>query len=267
MDADDLLLDLTDRRIRGRWIARAGRDDGYARPTLVFLHEGLGCVEMWRDFPAALCAATGFAGFAYDRTGYGRSSPWPKPPGTAYMHVEAEEVLPRVLEAAGIGEHILIGHSDGGSVALISAGHDPETLQAVVTLAAHVVCEADGVASIRRARVAFDGGELRARLAKYHRDVDGAFNLWADAWLDPAFMDWSIEDRLPGVQVPVQAIQGEDDEYGSELQLGLIAGKVAGYSETRLIPACGHSPHLQQPQRTLAEIARFIGPFATLGDE
>jgi len=267
MDADDILLDLPDRRLRGRWIARTARDDGYARPTLVFLHEGLGCIEMWRDFPLRLCAATGFAGFAYDRTGYGQSSPWPRPPGVDYMHIEAEVVLPRVLEAAGIGQHILVGHSDGGSIALISAGHDPETLQAVVTLAAHVICEEEGVASIRKARAAYDGGDLRARLAKYHRDVDGAFNLWADAWLDPAFMGWSIEDRLPGVQVPVQAIQGEDDEYGSELQLGLIAGKVAGYSETRLIPDCGHSPHLQQPQRTLAEIARFIGPFATLDNE
>jgi pimeloyl-ACP methyl ester carboxylesterase len=266
MESDDLFLDLPDRRIRGRWVARRGRDDGYTRPALVFLHEGLGCIEMWRDFPARLCAATGFAGFAYDRTGYGQSSPWPTPPGTAYMHSEAEEVLPRVLEAAGIGEHILIGHSDGGSIALISAGHDPETLQAVVTLAAHVIAEDEGIASIRKARVAYDSGELRARLAKYHRDVDGAFDLWADAWLDPAFTGWSIEDRLPGVQVPVQAIQGEDDEYGSELQLGLIAGKVSGYCETRLIPGCGHSPHLQAPERTLAEIARFIGPFAILAE-
>ena len=260
--SDDVFLDLPDRRIRGRWIARAGRDDGMIRPTLVFLHEGLGCIETWRDFPATLCALTGCAGFAYDRTGYGRSSRWPADPGIRYMHVEAEDVLPRVLAAAGIGEHVLVGHSDGGTIALIAAGHDADDLRAVVTLAAHATCEPVGVASIRQARLAFDGGALRQRLAKYHDDVDATFDLWANAWLSPEFARYSIEDRLPGVEVPVQAIQGEDDEYGTELQLGLIAGKVSGYCETRLIPDCGHAPHLQQPQRTLAEIARFVGPLA-----
>ncbi|QQS10619.1 MAG: alpha/beta hydrolase [Rhodospirillales bacterium] len=259
---DDVTLDLGDRRLRGRWLARAGRDDGLTRPTLVFLHEGLGCVEMWRDFPARLCARAGFPGFVYDRTGYGRSSAWPSPPGLRYMHIEAEDVLPRALAAAGIDDYVLVGHSDGGTIALIHGGADPAGLRGIVTLAAHVVCEPVSVAAIRAARAAFDAGDLRARLAKYHDDVGATFGLWADAWLDPAFADYSVEDRLPGIEVPVQAIQGEDDEYGSELQLGLIAGKVSGYCETRLLPDCGHSPHLQQPERTLAEIARFIAPLA-----
>jgi pimeloyl-ACP methyl ester carboxylesterase len=259
----DLLVDLPDRRLRARWVGRGGRVSG---PVLVFLHEGLGCIEMWRDFPARLCTHTGFPGFVYDRTGYGRSSPWPADPGVRYMEIEADEVLPRLLAAAGIGHCILVGHSDGGTIALNYAATAPAPLHAVVTMAAHAVNEPVCVESIRKARAAYAAGDLRQRLARYHGDnVDGAFRLWNDAWLAPGFQPMDADARLPRIDVPVQAIQGEDDEYGSELQLGVIAGKVSGYCETRLIPDCGHSPHLQQPDRVIAEISRFIAPLA-IGD-
>ncbi|HEX2890043.1 alpha/beta hydrolase [Vineibacter terrae] len=259
----DFHVDLPDRRIRARWISRDGSS---SRPTLVFLHEGLGCVEMWRDFPARLCTHTGSRGLVYDRTGYGQSSPWPAAPGLRYMEIEADDVLPRLLAAVGITDCILVGHSDGGTIALNYAATGPAPLHGVVTLAAHAINEPVCVASIVKAKAAFETGDLRARLARYHgSNVDGAFRLWSDAWLAPGFEPMDAAGRLPGIEIPVQAIQGEDDEYGSELQLGIIAGKVAGYCETRLIPDCGHSPHLQQPERVITEIARFIGPLGSEG--
>jgi pimeloyl-ACP methyl ester carboxylesterase len=258
----DLFIDLGDRSLRVREIAPA-RTDGLERTTLVFLHEGLGCIEMWRDFPQKLCDATQCPGLVYDRTGYGRSSPWPSDPGVRYMEIEADEVLPRLLAACGIDDCVAVGHSDGGTIALNFAAGDPPALRAVVTLAAHAVNEPVCVESIARAQQTFAAGELRQRLVKYHGDnVDGCFRLWSKAWLAPGFQPMDADGRLPGVQVPVQAVQGEDDEYGSELQLGVIAGKVGGYCETRLVPDCGHSPHLQQPAYVLSEIARFIAPLA-----
>jgi pimeloyl-ACP methyl ester carboxylesterase len=260
----DSFIDLGDRRLRVRAIAPA-RPDGLERTTLVFLHEGLGCIEMWRDFPQKLCDATRCPGLVYDRTGYGRSSRWPGDPGVRYMEIEADEVLPRLLAACGIEDCVAIGHSDGGTIALNFAAADPPSLRAVVTLAAHAVNEPVCVESIARAREAFVSGELRQRLLKYHGDnVDGCFRLWSEAWLAPGFQPMDADGRLPGVQVPVQAVQGENDEYGSELQLGVIAGKVGGYCETRLVPDCGHSPHLQQPAYVLSEIARFIAPLALI---
>ena len=260
------MIDLPDRRLRAAWVNRApeggaGRD-GFLRPTLVFLHEGLGCIEMWRDFPLTLCKATGFQGLVYDRTGYGGSSAWPDDPGIDYMHIEAQRVLPQVLAAAGIEDCILIGHSDGGSIALIYAGADPEPLHAVVTLAAHVYAEPVSIESIARARTAFEQGDLAQRLRRYHgANTERAFRLWNDAWLAPGFAHWNIEAFLPGIAVPLLAIQGEDDEYGTEAQLGTIAGKAGGYAETRLLPDCGHAPHLQAPDEPRIAIARFIAPF------
>lgn len=264
MPSADEFIDLGDRRLRVRRLTPA-HDDGLDRTVLVFLHEGLGCIEMWRDFPQRLCDATRCSGIVYDRTGYGRSSAWPTDPGGRYMEIEADLVLPRLLAALGVEDCVLVGHSDGGTIALNYAASDPEPLRAVVTLAAHAINEPVSVAAIEGARKAFAAGDLRQRLAKYHDDVDGAFHLWADAWVAPGFEPMDANRRLPGVVVPVQAIQGEDDEYGSELQLGIIAGKVEGYCETRLVPDCGHSPHLQQPAPVLAEIARFVSPLALLG--
>ena len=182
------------------------------------------------------------------------------------MEIEADVVLPRLLAALAIEDCVLVGHSDGGTIALNYAATDPEPLRAVVTLAAHAINEPVCVAAIHRAREAYATGDLRQRLAKYHGDnVDRAFHLWSDAWVAPGFEPMDANGRLPGVEVPVQAIQGEDDDYGSELQLGIIAGKVGGYCETRLVPDCGHSPHLQQPAYVLAEIARFVAPLALVG--
>jgi pimeloyl-ACP methyl ester carboxylesterase len=261
----DPSIDLGDRQLRVRRLAPR-QDDGLERTTLVFLHEGLGCIEMWRDFPQRLCDATRCHGVVYDRTGYGRSSPWPSDPGVRYMEIEADQVLPRLLSGLGIEDCLLVGHSDGGTIALNYAARDPEPLRAVVTLAAHAINEPVCVASIEAARKAFASGDLRGRLMKYHGDnTDRAFHLWSDAWVAPGFEPMDADGRLPGVVVPVQAIQGEDDEYGSELQLGIIAGKVGGYCETRLVPDCGHSPHLQQPAYVLSEIARFIAPLALAG--
>jgi len=262
---DDQLIDLGDRRLRVRRLTPA-QDDGLERTILVFLHEGLGCIEMWRDFPQKLCDATRCRGIVYDRTSYGRSSPWPSDPGVRYMEIEADDILPRLLAALAIDDCVLVGHSDGGTIALNYAARDPEPLRAVVTLAAHAINEPVCVAAIQKAREAFSAGDLRQRLSRYHGDnVDRAFHLWADAWVAPGFEPMDADGRLPGVLVPLQAIQGEDDEYGSELQLGIIAGKVGGYCETRLIADCGHSPHLQQPAYVLSEIARFIAPLALAG--
>jgi pimeloyl-ACP methyl ester carboxylesterase len=264
---ESFMLDLPDRRLRAAWVNRDGaqaasQQDGFQRPTLVFLHEGLGCIEMWRDFPLSLCRSTGFQGLVYDRTAYGGSSPWPSEPGIQYMHIEAQQVLPQVLEAAGIEDCILIGHSDGGSIALIYAGGAPEPLHAVVTMAAHVYAEPVSIESIAKAKEAFDRGDLANRLHKYHGDnTERAFRLWSEGWLAADFAAWNIEEFLPGISVPLLAIQGEDDEYGTEAQLGTIAGKAGGYAETRLLPDCGHSPHLQAPAETRAAIARFIAPF------
>jgi pimeloyl-ACP methyl ester carboxylesterase len=259
---DDSLIDLGDRRLRARRLEPA-RSDGLDRTTLVFLHEGLGCVEMWRDFPQKLCDATMCPGIVYDRTSYGRSSPWPSDPGQRYMEIEADTVLPGLLAALSVEDCVLVGHSDGGTIALNYAARDPAPLRAVVTLAAHAINEPICIAAIHRARAQFATGDLRERLKKYHGDnVDRAFRLWSDAWVAPGFQPMDADGRLPGVQVPVQAVQGEDDDYGSELQLGIIAGKVAGYCETRLVPDCGHAPHLQQPAYVLAETARFISPLA-----
>jgi pimeloyl-ACP methyl ester carboxylesterase len=182
------------------------------------------------------------------------------------MEIEADAVLPRLLAALAIDDCVLVGHSDGGTIALNCAANDPAPLRAVVTLAAHAINEPVCIAAIHRAREAYANGDLRQRLAKYHGDnVDRAFRLWSDAWVAQGFEPMDANGRLPRIEVPVQAIQGEDDDYGSELQLGIIAGKVGGYCETRLIPDCGHSPHLQQPAWVLGEIARFVAPLALAG--
>lgn len=233
-------------------------------PTLVFLHEGLGCVSLWRDFPQRLCAATGCGGLLYSRRGYGGSDPCDLPRPLDYMACEAIEVLPRVLDEAGVGPHLLIGHSDGGSIALIYAGSEYRgDLRALVTLAPHVICEQLSVDSIARAQEAFEEGELRARLQKYHGDnVDCAFRGWNRAWLDPAFRDWDITSYLPGISVPQLVIQGLDDEYGSIMQPGLIKKHSSGPVELQLLPQCGHSPCRDQPEQSLALMAGFIDSHA-----
>jgi pimeloyl-ACP methyl ester carboxylesterase len=227
---------------------------------LVFLHEGLGSVSMWRDFPERLCEATGRRGLVYSRPGYGRSTPRPHGErwGVDFMHEQALDVLPALLEALGVDiPIILFGHSDGGSIALIHAARRPERVVAVIALAPHIMVEGVSVRSIRETREAYIAGGLRPRLARHHADADSAFWGWNDIWLDPAFRDWSIEALLPAIRCPVLAIQGVDDPYGTLAQVRGIAARVPGTTLVEL-PACGHSPHRDQPRRVIEAVQAFI---------
>lgn len=231
------------------------------RPTLVFLHEGLGCLDMWRDFPARLSQLTGCPALVYSRCGYGRSDTCELPRPLTYMHHEGLEVLPTLLDIEAIGDHILIGHSDGGSIALINAGGAPAPgLQAVITMAAHVFCETLSVSSIVEATKFYLEANLRAGLAKYHGDnVDSTFWGWSDAWLHPDFMQWNIEEYLPHIALPQLVIQGKDDQYGTVAQVEAIAQQSAGSVRVCLMENCGHSPYKEQAQKSLQEMADFIG--------
>lgn len=232
------------------------------RPTLVFLHEGLGSISLWRDFPAAVGRATGCGVLVYSRYGYGNSGPCPLPRPLDYMHAEALDVLPAVLAHLEVGAHILVGHSDGASIALIHAGTGPRPgLLGIAVMAPHVFVEAISVAAIAEARDAWDSGALRERLARHHgANVDIAFRGWNDAWLDPKFLDWNIENVLPGIAVPVLALQGEGDEYGTAAQVETVARVTSG--QLVLLPDCGHSPHRDQPQATLTALSSFINQLA-----
>lgn len=227
---------------------------------LVLLHEGLGCIEMWRDVPQALAERTGRRVFVYSRQGYGASDPCPLPRPVDFMHTEALTMLPKLLDAQGIRRCVLVGHSDGGSIALIHAGGDEEARVAgVVTLAAHVFNEDVCVAAIEAAKQAYETTDLRDKLARYHGDnVDCAFKGWNDVWLDPDFRDWNIEEVLPAINVPVLAIQGTDDEYGTESQVDAIVNGVSGPATKVMIPGAGHSPHLDARDATFDAVADFL---------
>lgn len=243
-----------------RYEIRRHRCGSPGRPVLVFLHEGLGCVRMWKTFPQQLAEQAGCDAFMFSRSGYGASDPEPLPWKLNFMHTQALNKLPDILSAAGIETYILIGHSDGGSIALIHAGSRQAGpgLTAVITEAAHVFCEPVTLASIRAARTAYESGRLREKLARYHGDnTDNAFWGWNRAWLHPTFAHWDIQKFLPRIRVPVLALQGENDPYGTPAQLTAIQEKSA-HADTRLIPGCGHAPHIEQPDRVLADMGSFI---------
>lgn len=230
-----------------------------AAPTLVLLHEGLGCVALWRDFPEALAAATGCGVFAYSRFGYGGSDPVLLPRPMSYMHDEAIAVLPRVLDAAGVRRTVLIGHSDGGSIAAIYAGGvRDERVAGAVLMAAHFFVEELNIASIRTIKAAYEQGDLRARLARYHRNVEIAFRGWNDAWLDPRFRAFDITDQVARIRVPVLALQGADDPYGSDEQLRVLERAARCSVETRLIEGARHSPQLEARDATMEAIVPFV---------
>jgi pimeloyl-ACP methyl ester carboxylesterase len=227
-------------------------------PTLVMLHEGLGSVAMWRDFPQKLAAATACSVFVYSRAGYGASEPLP--PGRnirkpTYMHDEAWEVLPELRKAMGLEHVVLFGHSDGGSIALLHAARHP--VEGVIVMAPHVRVEKISVTSIAQAKEAYETTDLRAKLAKYHDDVDGAFWGWNDIWLSPDFRDWNIEAEVTKISAPVLAMQGENDEYGTLYQIEEIQRRKPG-SRILSIPNCKHSPHRDQPDQVLALTQSFI---------
>jgi len=229
-------------------------------PTLVFLHEGLGCAAMWRDFPARLAAATRCGALVYSRLGYGRSGPCPLPRPVRYMHEEGLEVLPELLEVAQIRQCVLVGHSDGGSIAIIYAGGTPAApLRGLITEAAHVFCEDMTLRSIREAGEMYRKGSLRSKLERYHGDnTDCAFRGWHDAWLHPDFRPWHLGEYLPGIEVPMLILQGEDDPYGTAAQVEAIRSQVGAAAQVLMLPGCGHCPHREQPDAALEAMAGFI---------
>lgn len=260
-DSEFIDLDWAGRevRIEHRWIAR----ERTAAPLVVFLHEGLGSLAMWKDFPLRLCEATLCRGLVYSRPGYGRSTPrgagerW----AADFMHRQAWEVLPALLGALGIEAQErppwLFGHSDGGSIALLYAARWPGQVAGLVVAAPHILVEDLSVASIEKARSAYLETDLRQRLARYHDDPDSAFWGWNRVWLDAAFRSWSIEDEIAPIRCPLLAVQGLDDEYGT---LAQVRGIAARLPQTQLLelPACGHSPHRDQPQALIAAASAFI---------
>jgi pimeloyl-ACP methyl ester carboxylesterase len=253
------------------WVEPAGapvasdplRREAVDVPLVVFLHEGLGSLSMWKDYPQRLCDACGSRGLVFSRAGYGRSTPrraderWP----VDFMHRQAQDVLPRLFDRLGVRAHAnppwLLGHSDGGSIALIHAAAFPDAVAGVVAVAPHIFVEDVSMASIAAARDAYRATDLRTRLARYHDDPDSAFFGWNDVWLDPAFRDWSIEPVLDRLQCPILAVQGEDDEYGTLAQVTGIRARVP-HAEIVVLVNCGHSPQRDQPEALTRTVADFI---------
>ena len=223
--------------------------------TLVMLHEGLGSVAMWRDFPQKLADSLRLRVLAYSRLGYGQSAPLSAPRAVSYMHDEALIALPELLQRLHIERPLLFGHSDGGSIALIHASCHP--VRGVIALAPHVFVEDLSVKSIAAAKLTYESTNMRERLARYHADVDGAFWGWNNIWLHPDFRRWNIEALLPDIQCPVLVIQGQEDEYGTEEQLRAIS-RGARKVELSLLANCGHSPHRDQPEQVLEAVRNWM---------
>ena len=229
-----------------------------AAPTIVMLHEGLGSVGLWNDFPEKLQATTGCGVFAYSRAGYGASSPVTLPRPLDYMQREACEVLPKLLDAIGFRDGILVGHSDGASIAaLYAGGHQDHRLNGVMLIAPHVIVEDISVASIAEIKTAYETTELRTKLARWHKHVDNAFYGWNGAWLDPRFRAWDISDALAYIRVPVAVIQGAADQYGTARQVEIIQNECYCPVEVTMLPGVGHSPHREATDATLKLIADF----------
>jgi pimeloyl-ACP methyl ester carboxylesterase len=226
-------------------------------PAMVFLHEGLGSVAMWRDFPQRVADATGCEAVVYSRQGYGRSDPITAPRAPRYMHDEALAVLPELLDRLGIERPLLFGHSDGASIALIHAGGTGRALSGLIVMAPHVMVEEVALQGIARTGIAYRTTDLGRRLGRYHDHADSAFRGWYDIWLRPDFRAWNIEEYLPSIAVPVLAIQGEDDEYATMEQIDRIA-RQAGDVELVKLADCRHSPHKDQPEAVVAAVAEFV---------
>lgn len=252
-------------RLEYQWLGPSAAD----APTIVFLHEGLGAITRWRDVPAAICAQLGWGGLVYNRQGYGRSDPLVAPLSPEFMHHEALDVLPRVLDAFEISRPVLFGHSDGGSIALIHAGsaHGRRTgastrvaaPAALILESPHVFVEDVTVKGIAAVREAYPSTDLRERLERHHGSNTGIlFNAWTDVWLSDEFRSWNIEAHLPAVTCPTLVIQGRDDEYGTLRQVEAIARGVSGRVETLILDACGHSPHIDQPATVQEAAVRFL---------
>jgi len=227
-------------------------------PTIVLLHEGLGCVALWRDFPEKLAQATGMGVLAYSRAGYGQSSgkalPWP----VTYMTDEAVQVLPKVLDAIGFQSGILMGHSDGATIASIYCGAVEDfRVRGLVVMAPHFFTEPMGLAAISQAKKAYDEGDLKARLGKYHRDVENAFRGWNDSWLNPSFQSWNVADVIDYLRIPALAIQGASDEYGTLAQIEELETRSYAPVDVEILEDCGHSPQVDQPEKVLGAVSEF----------
>jgi pimeloyl-ACP methyl ester carboxylesterase len=227
-------------------------------PTIVMLHEGLGSAGLWGDFPEQLQAATGAGIFAYSRNGYGASTPAKLPRPIDYMHVEAREVLPKVLDEIGFRRGLLLGHSDGASIAAIYAGsHQDRRVEGIALIAPHFIVEDVSVASIAEIKTAYETTNLKEKLARWHKDVDNAFYGWNDAWLDPAFRNWDISEYLAYIRVPIAILQGADDVYGTRRQIEIAQEECYCPVDVTVIPGAGHQPHREAPGPTLDAITEF----------
>jgi pimeloyl-ACP methyl ester carboxylesterase len=229
-----------------------------AAPTIVMLHEGLGSAGQWGDFPEKLQAATGAGVFVYSRAGYGASTPVKLPRPLDYMHIEALQVLPKLLDAIGFRCGLLVGHSDGASIAAIYAGsRQDHRVQGLAMIAPHFVVEDISVTSIAEIKKAYETTELKAKLARWHKDVDNAFYGWNGAWLDPKFRSWDISEYLAYIRVPLAILQGSDDQYGTIRQIEIAQEECYCPVDVTIIPAAGHSPHREAPGATLNAISEF----------
>jgi pimeloyl-ACP methyl ester carboxylesterase len=252
MAVSDGVAEIAEREVHYR---QYGRE--FSGVPLVFLHEGLGSVELWRDFPGDVATSSRRPGVAYSRYGNGRSSPLAQPRHPDYMHEEAQETLPRLVDEL-VGEApILVGHSDGASIAIIyaGAGHPVEGL---VLIAPHVFVEPENVRSISAIRDRFSDSDLAAKMAKYHTDPEATFYGWADVWLSPAFRSWNIEEYLPGVHSPTFLIQGDADEYGTVRQLDAIDAGLGAPTDRLIVASAGHSPHLSHPELVTDAVVEFL---------
>lgn len=242
-------LSVQGHRIEYQWIP--------GDPCIVFLHEGLGSLALWKDFPARVVQAAGCGALVYSRYGYGQSDPLTEPRAVSFMHDEALKTLPDLLDQLGIARPILFGHSDGGSIALIHAGGSGRPVRGVIAMAPHVFVEEFGIRSIEAAKRTYATTGLRDKLARYHADPDSAFRGWNDIWLHPDFRAWNIEAYLPRIACPVLAIQGEDDEYGTMEQIDRIQCAIHQVEVLKLA-RCGHSPHRDQAEAVIERASRFI---------
>jgi pimeloyl-ACP methyl ester carboxylesterase len=241
-------------RLDHRWIP--GTDP--SAPTLVFLHQGLGSISTWRDFPDRVVAETGASALVYSRLGHGHSDPLTEPRGLDYLHREALEVLPSVLDQMGIDDPLLIGHSDGASIALIFAAASGWPLRGAIIEAPHIFVEPITLAGVRQMTETARTTDLLERLKRHHRSPEPLFRAWSDTWLEPSFAGWNIESLLPDIECPLLLIQGEDDEYGTPEQVHAIARQISASSQTLLLPGCGHTPHRDRAELVLKVQADFI---------
>ena len=237
-------------------------------PTIIMLHEGLGCVALWRDFPQKLSRETGFGVFVYSRTGYGKSDLAQLPRPLNYMTREAADILPQVLNAIGFQRGILLGHSDGASIAAIYAGSvSDQRIRGLVLIAPHFFTEPQGLASIREAKEIFATTDMKQKMVKYHNNPQATFEGWNDAWLHPDFKDWNIADAIDHWRIPVLAVQGKQDQYGTLAQIDEIKSRIYSPLEVTILENCKHSPHLEKPQETLATISDFCTTLERLEQE